>query len=213
MKTYCIYCHTNKINNKKYIGQTCQSPEKRWKMGRGYVNCPRFYSAIQHYGWENFKHEILETGLTAEEANSREQFYINLFQTQDINKGYNMTCGGNTLITYYKDNEHKYEQSLKRKQYFIEHPEKRIEQKERLKEISIRTAHQRSEKMKDNYNNKGGLYELNQKRKKKIRCVETCEIFDSMTEASKKYNISTGNISMVINGKRKIAGGYHWEIV
>ena len=213
MKTYCIYCHTNKINNKKYIGQTCQSPEKRWKMGRGYVNCPRFYSAIQHYGWENFKHEILETGLTAEEANSREQFYINLFQTQDINKGYNMTCGGNTLTTYYKDNKHKYEQSLKRKQYFIEHPEKRIEQKERLKEISVRTAQQRSEKMKDNYNNKGGLYELNQKRKKKIRCVETCEIFDSMTEASKKYNISTGNISMVINGKRKIAGGYHWEIV
>lgn len=213
MKTYCIYCHTNKINNKKYIGQTCQSPEKRWKMGRGYVNCPRFYSAIQHYGWENFKHEILETGLTAEEANSREQFYINLFQTQDINKGYNMTCGGNTLTTYYKDNKHKYEQSLKRKQYFIEHPEKRIEQKERLKEISIRTAHQRSEKMKDNYNNKSGLYELNQKRKKKIRCVETCEIFDSMTEASKKYNISIGNISMVINGKRKIAGGYHWEIV
>lgn len=46
--------------------------------------------------------------------------------------------------------------------------------------------------------------------KKSIKCVETNEIFTSLSEASKKYNISVGNISSVIHGKRKSAGGYHW---
>lgn len=36
--TYCVYIHTNKINGKKYVGQTCQKPEYRWgKNGIDYV--------------------------------------------------------------------------------------------------------------------------------------------------------------------------------
>lgn len=30
MSDFTIYMHRNKINNKVYIGQTCQAPEKRW---------------------------------------------------------------------------------------------------------------------------------------------------------------------------------------
>lgn len=29
-KNFYIYKHTNLINNKIYIGQTCQKPENRW---------------------------------------------------------------------------------------------------------------------------------------------------------------------------------------
>ena len=48
---------------------------------------------------------------------------------------------------------------------------------------------------------------------KKIRCVETGKIFDSATIAAKEMNISCSNISSVCNGKRKTAGGYHFEFL
>lgn len=47
---YIIYMHVNKKNNKKYIGQTCQDPERRWRGGEGYKDSPRFWTAIQSYG-------------------------------------------------------------------------------------------------------------------------------------------------------------------
>ena len=80
MKTWKIYKHTNLINGKSYIGQTAQEDlNKRWADGHGYYakrknkNNTIFYYAILKYGWENFKHEIIEDGIkTLEEANERE---------------------------------------------------------------------------------------------------------------------------------------------
>lgn len=49
--------------------------------------------------------------------------------------------------------------------------------------------------------------------KKKVRCIETGIIYNSITNASKDTNIPTVNISAVCNGRRKTTGGYHWEFV
>ena len=85
---YCIYKHTNLINNKVYIGQTCQLPEKRFgKNGSGYKGCRYFYNAIECYGWDNFKHEILETNLTNEDADTLEQKYIKKYKSNNPNYG------------------------------------------------------------------------------------------------------------------------------
>ena len=210
MKEYCIYLHRNKINGKVYIGQTCQKPEKRWNYGHGYKNCPRFYSAIVSYGWNNFEHIILENNLTSDEANEKEQYYIKKYNSQNPDLGYNLTEGGSSLSEYWKTPEHRELQSQNKKLYFKEHPDKKIENDMHLKEIAQKSAKIRSEKMKENYANQGGLFHLNESRKKRIKCIETDEIFASLSEASRKYNISVGNISSVIHGKRKSAGGYHW---
>ena len=68
---YTIYCHRNKINNKAYIGQTCQTTTRRWREGEGYINCSYFYAAIQKYGWNNFEHIILFENLTQKEKSHR----------------------------------------------------------------------------------------------------------------------------------------------
>lgn len=47
---YVIYMHENVINGKVYIGQTCQSLEKRWREGEGYASNNYFYRAIKKYG-------------------------------------------------------------------------------------------------------------------------------------------------------------------
>lgn len=47
MAQYCVYCHKNKLNDKRYIGMTGISPTKRWgHNGANYRLCPRFYKAI-----------------------------------------------------------------------------------------------------------------------------------------------------------------------
>ena len=57
-----IYCYTNKINGKKYIGQTTKTLEERAdKNGRGYSAQFKFGKAIEKYGWDNFLAEIIET--------------------------------------------------------------------------------------------------------------------------------------------------------
>lgn len=92
---YCVYCHTNKINNKAYIGITCKDVNVRWrKDGKGYKSSPYFWRAIQKYGWDNFEHIILFENLTREEACKREVLLIALFNTQDSNFGYNISKGG-----------------------------------------------------------------------------------------------------------------------
>lgn len=95
-KIWCVYMHTNKINNKRYIGQTFQGVNYRWREnGTGYKGQP-FHMAITKWGWDNFTHEILKDGIkTQEEADKWEQFFILKYNTYDQKYGYNFTKGGN----------------------------------------------------------------------------------------------------------------------
>jgi len=123
--TYCIYCHTSP-SGKRYIGQTKNNPEDRWrKDGSGYKKQEYFYKAIQKYGWENFEHEILEENLTVSEVDVAEQYYIRLYNSYDTEFGYNRTLGG-------QDN-HEFTDSVKEdisnslKEYYKFHPEAKEE--------------------------------------------------------------------------------------
>lgn len=94
---YSLYIHINKSDdNKAYVGIS-KNPKKRWRKGLGYATQPKFYYAIQKYGWNNFKHIILLEGLTLEEAWKKEKEYIKKFDT--INDGYNVHEGGKIKLT------------------------------------------------------------------------------------------------------------------
>ena len=48
---------------------------------------------------------------------------------------------------------------------------------------------------------------------KRVMCVETQEVFESVTKAGEWCDAPTTNISAVCKGKRRTAKGYHWEYV
>lgn len=94
-KRWKVYCYTNKINGKKYVGITCTSFAARaGHHGRKYIECPYFGNAIKKYGWDSFSVEILKEGLNREEVGIAEDFYIELFHTRDPQFGYNIRRGG-----------------------------------------------------------------------------------------------------------------------
>ena len=105
-KNYTVYMHINKINNKKYIGITKTSVNKRWGCnGTGYRDNKQsvFYRAIQKYGWDNFEHKILYENLSQDEACNIEVKLIKEYKTQNKNFGYNVQPGGqlgNSGITF-----------------------------------------------------------------------------------------------------------------
>lgn len=92
---YCVYCHTNKINGKKYIGQTKLDLDKRCGSGgQKYKGSRHFWFAIQKYGWDNFDHEIIASNLTLDEANNFEILLIDKLNTRNPDYGYNIASGG-----------------------------------------------------------------------------------------------------------------------
>lgn len=180
--------HTNILNDKKYIGMTCQKLKRRFGCnGYKYQGCRKFYSAIKKYGWENFTHDILLENLTFKEACLFEKFFIKCYKSNTI-EGYNIDNGG-----CYSDkisDEH-------RMQLSISH--KGIKMSEKTKQ-KLRIA------MKDRYGIKNPMFNKG----KKIICLETGEIFNSIKNAGEKYKIDTSSISAVCKGKRKSCKDLHF---
>lgn len=88
----CIYMYTNRINGKKYIGQTTRKLMVRhWQhlsQNDSYID-----KDIKKYGKENFKLEVLEDNIFEKDLlHEKERFYIAKYDT--FNNGYNMTRGG-----------------------------------------------------------------------------------------------------------------------
>lgn len=92
---YTVYIHTNKVNGKKYIGITKQEPKRRWQNGLGYLNT-YFGNAIVKYGWDNFNHDIIMSGLSKDMACQLEIALIAQFRTNEREYGYNISEGGET---------------------------------------------------------------------------------------------------------------------
>ena len=201
---YCIYLHQNQINGKCYVGQTKQELRKRWQNGLGYKDCQYFARAIMKYGWSNFNHIILEENLSEDEVNEREQYWIAYYNCVAPN-GYNLTTGGSN---HYQMSEiEKAKRSERAKELWKD---------EEYRETIINTIKQNwqrpefREKCLKNLDRTGKGSDA---KKKKVRCIETNEIFSSVREAARHIGIDHSGISLCCNGKNKTAGGYHWEFV
>lgn len=90
-----VYCITNKINGKQYIGIT-NDYKRRWANHIAYQAPEReqvVHRAIKKYGKENFDFQILFSNLTVEEASAKEIELIENMRTR-VPNGYNVAAGG-----------------------------------------------------------------------------------------------------------------------
>ena len=102
-----IYCIRNKINNKKYIGQTALKRGCKYRF-LGHIELLKrnkhynknLQEDFNKYGMDNFEFIILdEFTFTNKELLKKvlldmEKFYINLWDTENDKKGYNIIFGG-----------------------------------------------------------------------------------------------------------------------
>ena len=214
---YTVYQHKNKINGKIYIGITSQKPEDRWgSQGCNYKSSPHFYSAIQKYGWNNFEHNILFTGLTKEQACLKEQELIKEYDLMNREFGYNSTSGGDIFVMN-EETKQKISQAMMGNQNALGHPcseekKKRIrdaqkgrkfteEHKQKLSEAAKNRHVPCSEKKKQTLKEKS--------HKKPVYCEELNKVFESVQECGRQLGIPATNISKLCNGRGKTLKGYH----
>ena len=229
-KTYCVYVHINKINNKKYVGQT-SNVKRRWRQnGIEYYDYSKaenqqnpFWKAIKKYGWNNFNHIILKDKLTLEEANYWENYYLNFYNSRTTEYGYNVReAGSNGKLS--EETKQKLSKIVKEKglwkgdknprhldplfgerngMYGKHHSE---ETKQKISEA--KKGSHISEETKQKISN---FMNTQHPRAKKVKCIETGEIFLSARKAAKAYNTAHTCIARVCNGERKTTKGMHWE--
>lgn len=222
---YTIYKLWNEINIKLYIGQTIDLT-KRARGGEGYKGCCHLYRAIKKYGWEVFHYEILAECKTQEEANALEIYYIQLYDTTNPEKGYNISAGGttrsdnektkrkisNSIKTLWQDPTYAKNTIEKRKLAWTD--ESREKQRQQIQKMRQETDFQQrategfqkwystlSPKEKEKY-----IEHRAQSRRKKVICLNTNEIFNSMREACDKYHLDSGSLTRACQGKQKHTG-------
>lgn len=92
-----IYEHRNKLNGKRYVGQTIQELGARLRQG---YNNTKFSNALKKYGWENFETSLLweleseDREDLIESLNIIEEIIVLRDNLQDDNFGYNTKAGG-----------------------------------------------------------------------------------------------------------------------
>lgn len=88
------------------------------------------------------------------------------------------------------------------------------ESKKKMSESHKRYWQNLSQEEKDKIgkSHKGTVAGAKNGRAKKVRCIETGEVFEYIRQALEKYP-KASKISMVCNGERHTTGGLHWEWV
>lgn len=227
--SYCVYCHTSP-SGKRYIGVTKRKPEKRWNYGLGYADNSYFSNAIRKYGWRSFKHEILFSGLTEDEASKKEKELIKLYKTTDRSLGYNIDLGGICTGKLLSDETKRKIGDSHRGKYTdaqIESTKHRrnphYHHTDEIKKI-IGDSHRgkplsEDHKKKLSDAHKGikptNLDALRESSKKKIdkysmdgKYIET---YPSIGDAANKHGVSPASVSACCRGKTKSSAGFIWK--
>lgn len=103
---WVVYKHTNLTNDKVYIGIT-HDIRKRWRgNGCAYKSNRHFWQAIEKYGWDGFKHEIVFENISHTDACKYEIELISKYNSCDRKFGYNKSPGGDSPLVIHRGEAH-----------------------------------------------------------------------------------------------------------
>lgn len=215
LTNWCVYMHENRVNGKKYIGITSQKPTKRWANGLGYAGCPKFYNAILKHGWDAFRHDLLFTDLSQEEAERLEVELIAKYKTQDPKYGYNLSAGGGGCTGYKltEDQIARQKAALKGRVFSDEHKQ---HIKENHADISGCNHPNYGKKLKPEtikkiVENRACTSRGKHLQARRVLCIETGRIFDCVRDAAEFIGRYHNTVSVALNKSNRTAGGYHWR--
>ena len=206
-----IYCITNKINGKQYVGQTVRSLEERYS-----EHCRKLNTvvgkAIKKYGKENFNIEILDSSLIIDDLNDKETYWIKKKNTI-IPNGYNLCYGGNSTLGYKHKTTSRLKMSATKKRLGNMVGEKnhfygKKHTDETRAVMSAAWTDERKKKLAEDSKIRNAINQA-----VKVRNINTNEVFPSIKAAAEKYGIKATHISRVCRGGRKTTGGFKWEDV
>lgn len=230
---YTVYCHTNKLNGKRYFGITSKHPEVRWGNGNNYRSSRHFNFAIEKYGWDGFTHEVIAEGLTKEEACQMEQDLIREYRTTDDRYGYNLSTGGESGaagVVVSGETRAKRSASSKGRRHSDESRRKMSEaakgrtfspetlakmsaakkgkplSKEHVRKIADAN---RGKSMSEE--SKAKIRESRRYMMKPVYCFETDTTYESISEAARQLDLERTNLKATLKGKHKHCGGYHFK--
>ena len=156
---YIIYLLTNNVNSKVYVGVT-NNYTKRMREHKGAYNNYLISRAIKKHGWNNFNSQILLETEDAEYAyRVAETSFIQQYQSNNTEKGYNLTEGGQGTLGFSPTTETRQKMREKKlgKKLTPQHIQK-ISQSNLGKIFTEETKNKISSKLKGNKNFEGKTF-------------------------------------------------------
>lgn len=208
---YFVYIHIFP-NNKKYIGITSQTTQRRWRNGKGYKSQKMLTRAINKYGWDNIEHIVLFKNLTQEEAEQKEIELIDKYKTNVRKYGYNIEPGGNCAKGYHlrKETREKMSKSRTGKNNWLYGKHLSEETKRKLSIAHIGKCD--IEAIRRGAKKRMGANAYNSR--KVIQCDKKgnkINIYDSLADAYRTTNTRVQDIYNCCKGRQKTANGFIWK--
>jgi len=229
-----IYLITNKINGKRYVGQTIVFVSARWYSHKysalkGKYEWP-LHRAIRKYGKDNFEIKVLSRCISTKELDHRETYYIKILNTLSPN-GYNAQTGGHSNHTVSEETKYKQSEATKGENNPRFGKKNSPEHRANIsKSKRGRPGHSMSEEgkrkiSKANTGKRPALgYRHTEDAKKQISkskdevkvsifCVTNNTTYESISVASKTLGVDRCKIKDVIRGKRNHTKGFVFKKV